>query len=127
MDEVLRKMRFKPEYKSLGINIPEQFLDFYHNKGFKTGIPDSGPYEFVHVFATRKEDIASFENFFKKQIKYDAVLWVSYPKGGSKISTELNRNTLWEAMKPFGLRPVTQVSVDSDWSALRFRPVEAVK
>ncbi|HEV3505874.1 MAG TPA: hypothetical protein VHS79_08535 [Actinomycetes bacterium] len=31
--------------------------------------------------------------------------------------------TLWPILSELGLRPVTQVSIDQVWSALRFRPL----
>jgi hypothetical protein len=50
-----------------------------------------------------------------------ALLWVAYPKGGR---ADINRDTLWPMLTPLGLRPITQVSIDDTWSALRFRPLE---
>ncbi len=49
-----------------------------------------------------------------------AVLWVVYPKGGR---ADINRDSLWRLIAPYGLRPITQVAVDGTWSALRFRPL----
>ncbi len=48
------------------------------------------------------------------------VLWVAYPKGNR---ADINRDSLWRLVAPFGLRPITQVAIDETWSALRFRPV----
>ena len=44
----------------------------------------------------------------------------------SKVWTDLTRDILWELMKATGLRPVSQISVDAIWSAMRFRPEEQV-
>jgi hypothetical protein len=49
------------------------------------------------------------------------ILWVAYPKGNR---TDLNRDSLWPILSELGLRPVTQVSIDQMWSALRFRPLK---
>ena len=49
-----------------------------------------------------------------------AVLWVVYPKGNR---ADINRDSLWRMIAPYGLRPITQVAVDETWSALRFRPL----
>jgi hypothetical protein len=48
------------------------------------------------------------------------VVWVLYPKGNK---TDVNRDSLWRLIAPYGLRPITQVAVDDTWSALRFRPI----
>jgi hypothetical protein len=49
------------------------------------------------------------------------VLWVAYPKGNR---TDVNRDTLWPILDEHGMRPVTQVSINQVWSALRFRPLK---
>jgi hypothetical protein len=38
--------------------------------------------------------------------------------------TDINRDSLWPILGEHGLRPVTQVSIDQVWSALRFRPLK---
>jgi hypothetical protein len=58
----------------------------------------------------------------------DAVLWMAYPKSTSKtLSCEFNRDTGWQALGQAGYEPVSQVAIDSDWSALRFRKAEFIK
>ncbi len=59
-------------------------------------------------------------------VKPDGLLWLAYAKGTSKVKTDVNRDRLWEAMKPTGWRPVRQIAIDEVWSALRFRPAEQV-
>jgi hypothetical protein len=49
------------------------------------------------------------------------VLWIAYPKGNR---SDINRDTLWPIVSEYGMRPVTQVSLDEVWSALRFRPLK---
>ena len=48
------------------------------------------------------------------------VVWILYPKANR---TDVNRDSLWQMIAPYGLRPITQVAVDETWSALRFRPI----
>ena len=48
------------------------------------------------------------------------VLWVAYPKGNR---TDVNRDSLWPILAEHGLRPIGQVAIDDEWSALRFRPL----
>lgn len=51
----------------------------------------------------------------------DRLTWIAYLKGGQR-GTDLDRDSLNDALKEQGVRAVRQVSVDSIWSALRFRP-----
>ena len=48
-------------------------------------------------------------------------LWVLYPKGNK---ADINRDSLWPILADFGFRPISQVSVDERWSALRFRALK---
>ena len=59
-------------------------------------------------------------------IKPGGLLWIAYPKGSSGVTTDVNRDRLWEALKPTGWRPVRQIALDEVWSAMRFRPAGEV-
>jgi hypothetical protein len=57
-------------------------------------------------------------------VRPGGVFWVAYPKGGK---SDLSRDEMWELLKPFLWRPVSQIAIDDTWSALRFRPAADVK
>lgn len=59
-------------------------------------------------------------------LEEDAVLWVCYPKGGTKAGTDLDRDILHAAMERHELTGVSLVAVDEAWSAMRFRAPEDV-
>lgn len=50
-----------------------------------------------------------------------AVLWFAYPKKSGSIASDITRDKGWELLAEQDLLPVTQVAIDADWSALRFR------
>jgi len=52
----------------------------------------------------------------------DGVLWMAYPKKSGALQSDLSRDRGWEPFVRAGWRPVSQVSLDDTWSALRFRP-----
>ena len=54
--------------------------------------------------------------------KPEGILWIAYPKGGSGIKTDVNRDKLWPVVQDSGWRPVRQIALDDVWSAMRFRP-----
>jgi len=53
--------------------------------------------------------------------KEDRLSWIAYPKAG-QLGTDLNRDTLFQLMRPYGIEGVRLVSIDEVWSAMRFRP-----
>jgi hypothetical protein len=72
------------------------------------------------LFAT---DAASLTGALAKhagQLRAPGVLWIAYPKAGR---SDLKRDTLWPMLRPYDLRPISQVAIDDTWSALRFRPL----
>ena len=52
----------------------------------------------------------------------ERLTWLAYPKAG-RLGTDLNRDLLREHLAGWGLRPVRQVALDDDWSALRIRTI----
>lgn len=58
----------------------------------------------------------------------DSIVWIAYPKGSSKkYKCDFNRDTGWTVLGDAGFEPVRQVSIDEDWSALRFRRTEFIR
>ena len=48
-------------------------------------------------------------------------LWFAYPKKSGSIASDISRDDGWDSLATHDLLPVTQIAIDSDWSALRFR------
>lgn len=71
------------------------------------------------------EDRASLEELLAEsgaeRLAGTDLLWVAYPKGGR---ADINRDSVWPMLAELGLRPVSQISLDDVWSALRFRPLK---
>jgi len=57
------------------------------------------------------------------------LLWLCYPKKSSKTykGSDCSRETVGKLIADLNFEPVSQVAVDEDWSALRFRPVDQIK
>lgn len=82
--------------------------------------------DFVQTFVKNIAELEEFGPTAIESVKYDGLLWICYPKKSSKMKTDISRDIGWEIMAENRLRPVTQISIDETWSALRFRPLEAV-
>jgi len=50
------------------------------------------------------------------------MLWISFPKGTSKIQTDLTRDKGWEGTQKLDLKWINLVSVNETWSAFALRP-----
>ena len=78
------------------------------------------------VFICNKKELLNFLHTQLKNVAPDSVLWFAYPKGTSKIKTDINRDTIRVTGEEFKITTVTAISIDDTWSALRFRPVDRV-
>jgi len=86
----------------------------------------AGSLDFIQVFAKSRQELDGVLADVLKALKNDGLLWVSYPKGSSKVKTDLNRDILWKAVGEHGMAGVSLVSLDDTWSAMRFRPAAKV-
>jgi hypothetical protein len=126
---LLKKLRLQPEHRALILNAPQGYVesltDLPQNIELST-TPDGGEYDFVHLFVLDSGELEEWLPAATEAARYDGLFWISYPKKSSKVKTDLSRDVLWELMMDTSLRPVTQISVDETWSAIRFRPAEEV-
>ena len=123
-----KKLRIGPGMRLLVLNPPPGYLAQLGElpEGAELLDKPSGNLDFVHLFVRNQSELQQFGPGALAAVKYDGVLWLSYPKRSAKVETDLTRDHGWELLAEAGLRPVTQVSVDDTWSALRYRPVERV-
>lgn len=55
-----------------------------------------------------------------KAIKTNGVVWISWPKGSSRILTDINENKIREIGLKNGMVDVKVIAVDDNWSGLKF-------
>ena len=58
-----------------------------------------------------------------RDMKDGGVFWVAFPKGSSKVQTDLSRDRGWESLNDAGWQLVSLISIDATWSAARIRPI----
>ena len=143
---LIKKLRIKPGQRVTIINPPPGYLDQLGDLPEGVGLaiqpadvelagePEAlgmanqpeGTFDFVHLFVKNITELERLGPTAVRAVKHDGLLWISYPKRSSKVETDISRDVGWDVIQEAGLRPVTQVSIDAVWSALRFRPAERV-
>jgi len=123
MEEVIKKLKFKAN--GVVINAPTTIETELVKLGFKTRLGEAKNINTL-VFINNNKEYLNFLKSSLKNIEPDSVLWFAYPKGISKIKTDINRDTIRVTGEEFGITTVTAISIDDTWSALRFRPIEKV-
>lgn len=119
---LIKKLLLKPGFRSLILNPPDGYLPKLGSLPLETEI--DGKFDFVHLFVRNKEEVELMGPKAVEAVKSEGVLWISYPKGSSKIKTDINRDKGWDSIKAMGFVGVSMISIDETWSAIRFRPVE---
>jgi hypothetical protein len=122
------KLRLKGDQRALVACMPEGYLTRLGEVGKKVDTmpaPDV-EYDFVQVFVKNREELDDCLPKALSAVVFGGLLWICYPKQSSGVETDLNRDILWKLMEPTGWRPVSQVTIDEVWSAVRFRPEQQV-
>jgi hypothetical protein len=131
-----KKLMLKPGQRGLVLNPPTGFaellgelpegVDLAFHAQVPAIPPGPGQADFVHLFVKDRTELAHWAPLALQAVKYDGLLWLSYPKRSSKVPTDITRDTGWDVVRQAGLEPISQISIDDVWSALRFRPSERV-
>jgi hypothetical protein len=84
-------------------------------------IEPSEPVDFVQLFVSSKKELEIQLPKLKSLAKPEGLLWVTYPKGTSKMMIDINRDVIREYAESIGLKAVALVAIDDTWSALRLK------
>lgn len=76
--------------------------------------------DFIHLFCLNEEVLMAEIGRCKAMLKKGGMLWVSWPKGTSSISTDINREDVRKTGLQAGLVDVKVASINDDWSGLKF-------
>lgn len=128
---MFEKLNLKDQQEILVLHSPESFqpelaclpvLTIHHH------IESVAEIGFFLAFVTRKSEVDALAKAVAARTPGDAVVWFAYPKGTSKIyECDFNRDTGWDALQAVGFDCVRAISIDEDWTAMRFRRVEYIK
>ena len=86
-----------------------------------------GPFDVVLLFAADRAALAKGTKAALAALGEGAILWIAYPKKGSALAGDLDRDHGWEVIHQAGFDPVSQVALDETWSALRWKRDAALR
>lgn len=73
----------------------------------------------VHIFTTRRSELARALAAFRKTLGPEAMVWVSWPKKAAKMDTDVTEDVVREVALPLGFVDVKVCAVDDVWSGLK--------
>ena len=74
---------------------------------------------FVHLFATQRSRLTRQVASVRAKMSDDGVIWVSWPKKSSGVSSNITEDTIRAVALPLGLVDTKVCAVDEIWSGLK--------
>ena len=116
-----KKMKLKSGLNASVINAPENYMDeLRHDTAISPTL--NGKFDWIQIFVRNKAELDVLAPKAVKALKPESMLWISFPKGTSKIQTDLTRDQGWEVLRDLDLKWINLVSVNGTWSAFSLRP-----
>jgi hypothetical protein len=111
----------KPGLKAAVIHPPENYLqELQHDAEISSTL--RGKFDWIQVFVKNKAELDTLAPKAANALKPESVLWITFPKGSSRIQTDLTRDKGWEEVQKLNLKWINLVSIDETWSAFSMRP-----
>jgi len=112
---LLKKLGLKPGMKALLLGAA-----YKAPAGVTVATKPAPSLDFIHLFVKEREELSKQFAGLARALAPAGMLWVSWPKGASKVATDLNENIVREIGLKGGLVDVKVCAVDDVWSGLKF-------
>ena len=132
MKTLLEKLNYKGNDRIAVLNSDESFtaalLMEFSTLVIDREIDPRFPYSFILIFVRNQAEIEVFTPIALHNLLCDGLLWFCYPKKSSKLfRSEIDRDHGWKRLNDAGFHGIRIVSIDNDWSAMRFRNIKFIK
>jgi hypothetical protein len=132
MSTLLEKLNYKGNDRIAILNSEENFIPLLsanlNGVIIDKEIDPRFPYHFILIFVRNQAEVETFIPIALHNLLCDGVLWFGYPKKTSrKYSSNIDRDHGWKTLNDSGFYGIRLVSIDDDWSALRFRSIRFIK
>ena len=118
---LVRKLGIQPAGRIVAVDAPA------HYEQLLEGLPDGASISnrvgtkprFVHLFVSKRADLARRLKMLRSKLDDAGVLWVSWPKKSSGVATDVTEDTIRDLALPLGYVDVKVCAVDDTWSGLK--------
>ncbi len=119
---LVKKLGIREGYSLLVINAPDNYFELVNPLPPNVQIANRNEsnLDVIHYF---EKSLSMFEERFihlKKQLNKNGMMWISWPKRNSGISTDMNRDLIREFILQSELVDVKVCAIDETWSGLKF-------
>jgi hypothetical protein len=132
MKTLLEKLNYKGQKRIAVINAERNFklapLTELKDIQIDSDIDLRYPYDFMIIFVRKVTEVKEVVPVALHNLAVDGVLWFCYPKKSSKeYSSDIDRDHGWKALNDLDFFGIRLVTIDDDWSAMRFRNIKYIK
>ncbi|MGK2864561.1 MAG: YdeI/OmpD-associated family protein [Chitinophagaceae bacterium] len=123
-NSIIQKLRIRENFKLLTLNAPSDFKKSLAPLPENVKLITSGKdYDQVHWFVLNKTQLEKERSKVMKLLKENVLVWAYYPKGTSKIQTDLSREKGWDCLlnETDKLTRINLISFNNTWSVFGFR------
>lgn len=131
MHDLERKLQKKESAAPiLVVNMPEELESLFD--GFVSPVVRTVNHKYFAMIMVFGKEIGRLRNDAREALRVlspDGIFWICYPKKSSKRYREAGcgRDALIALLAEEGLETVRQVSINEDWSGLRYRDAKRIK
>ena len=106
-----RKLKLKPGHRAAVISAPERYLQELGPLPPDTVVVEKleGTFDWVQVFVKSRAELEKLAPQAIRALKPESLLWISFPKGTSKVQTDLTRDQGWEVIRQADLKWVNLI------------------
>ncbi|WP_164886977.1 DUF3052 family protein [Piscinibacter defluvii] len=118
---LLKKLGLKETTRLVVINEPAEYAALLGPlpKGLERQSAPSKTTNLVHVFVTKRQELARSLAALRSKLNADAAVWISWPKKSSKVPSEVTEDTIREIALPLGFVDIKVCAVSEVWSGLK--------
>ncbi|TFG43397.1 MAG: hypothetical protein E4H43_01775 [Bacteroidia bacterium] len=132
MKTLLEKLNYKGQKRIVVINAEKNFklAPYKEIKDIQIDneIDLRYPYDFMLLFVKKISEVRAITPVALHNMVVDGILWFCYPKKTSKkYKSDIDRDHGWKALNDLDFFGIRMVTIDEDWSALRFRNIKFIK
>jgi hypothetical protein len=118
---LIAKLGIKPGFRMTVINPPDDYATLVAPlpDGVSILDPDTSNLNCIHLFSTSYAELVQRLGGLRAQLVPNGMLWVSWPKRSSGVTTDLSEDSIRALALSLDLVDVKVCAVDTTWSALK--------
>ena len=118
---LVKKLGIKEGFNVLFVAAPPEFeRDLDLPVGVTVNAKPKKPHDVVILFVKSKRELERSFTRYATKLKPAGMLWISWPKKASGLSTDLTENVVRDIGLAKGMVDVKVCAVDEVWSGLKF-------